>query len=85
MSTTTKPGGIPSFTHAPQQEHEPIMPRTRINMKRLANGEWQPDYTCESFDADPLTDEGRHRIRARMMAIQAIVDDLIAQRKETQH
>lgn len=58
-----------SIDHAPDE----ITPRVRVNVKRLANGAWQPDITVESYDADPLTAEGRDRIGRRLsLALMAV-------------
>jgi len=63
---------IQSHRTSPER-FDPIAPRVRTNVKRLANGQWQPDITVESFDADPLTQEGRDRIQERLEQTMAVV------------
>ncbi len=54
-----------------------VPPRVRVNVKRLATGQWQPDITVESFDADPLTNDGRRLILGRLQHAKAEVDTAI--------
>ncbi len=54
-----------------------VPPRVRVNVKRLATGQWQPDITIESFDADPLTHDGRRLMLDRLQNAKALVDTAI--------
>lgn len=56
----------------------PPPPRIRISMKRLASGAWQPEFTVESFDADPTTDEGYDLIKRRLEDTASLIRERIA-------
>ena len=58
-------------------ESAPPPPRVRIGLKRLASGEWQPDWAVESFDDDPATPDGMERIERRLLMVDSIVRDCI--------
>jgi len=60
---------------------EAIPPRVRVNVKQLASLKWQADITVESFDADPLTADGRDRIHERLWMAMNEVDLVIASRE----
>ncbi len=64
-------------TQATVNHLDPIAPRTRINVKQLANGKWQPDITLECFDCDPLDLEQERVIRDRLDNLKRMVDDRI--------
>jgi hypothetical protein len=88
MSTWREKPTSPDDLRAAIQSHRAnpdrfdlIPPRVRTNVKQLATGKWQPEITVESFDADPLTAEGRDRIHERLWMAMNEVDLVIASRE----